>query len=287
MTKYSFFLWFLSLGHLCLAQSNVVELSSYELKGNVSKVKTTLFYPSSQTINRVSTLMYKDGFIQSLDETFPETQIRNSYVYSYQQDKTAYTLRFTQFYNNQKTVDSVTTFQRVKFQQLSFYYPQNQLKLHQRNYPESLDITYRLSLEEYYTQLIFEGDSTVREVNNFEDFKEQHFNKKGQIMSQQFSNKYLHKYYYNEKGQLISDVFFQNLMKRSQDRPMKTIYFYEHDSRGNWIKKLSITLDYLNKMTEASFMSFESRRLNYEDGFTSGSSKYDTVFIRNKIASIK
>ena len=270
-----------------MAQSNVVELSRYELSGNITKAKTTLFYPGTQTINRVSELKFSSGYIQSLVETFPETHIKNSYTYSYQKGKKTFALSFSQFYNDKKIVDSTATFQRVIFQNLSFYYPQNELKLHPRKYPNSLDVTYKITNEEYYTQLILKKDSTVREINRFEDFKEQSFNKQGQITSQKFSNKYLNTYTYNDQGQMISDLLYQNLMKRSQDRPIKTIYFYENDARGNWIKKVTVSLDYKNKMDSNSFTTFETRELTYQGGFTSGSSEYDKAFVEKKTSAYK
>jgi hypothetical protein len=270
-----------------MAQSNVVEQSKYELKGDVTQVKITLFDTNSQIIHRVSHLRFKENCIASLTEVYPETKVKNTYDYSYPQNKTAYTLRFTQFYNKEKIVDSTATFELVTFQDLKFYYPKNQLKLQSSTDFKTLDVTYKLASEEYQTQLILQKDHTIGEVNQFEDFKEQSFNKKGQITSQKFSNKYLHQYFYNPQGQLISDVFFPNLTKDHQEPPIKTVYFYENDSRGNWIKKLSITLDEFGKMSNTSLVSFESRELNYKDGFHSGSSLYDGIFIRKKTALIK
>jgi hypothetical protein len=270
-----------------MAQSNVVELSKYELKRNITRAKTTLFYPGSQSVNRVSELEFKGGYIHSLAETYPETKVKNTYNYSYSKDKKIFTLRFAQFYNNKKLVDSTATFQLVKFQQLRFYYPKNQLKTQSRTYPKSLDITYNIAGEKYYTQLILRKDSTVSEINHFEDFKVQEFNQKGKITSQKFSEKYLNTYSYNAQGQLISDIFYGNLMKRSQDKPTKTRYFYENDARGNWVKKVTFTLDYKDKIDLNSFTTFETRELTYKDGFTSGSSDYDANFIQKKIANYK
>ena len=46
--------------------------------------------------------------------------------------------------------------------------------------------------------LTYEKDSSITEVNNFEDFRIQKFNKAGQITSQEFSNRYLNKYIYDK-----------------------------------------------------------------------------------------
>jgi hypothetical protein len=135
--------------------------------------------------------------------------------------------------------------------------------------------------------LILRKDSTISENNDFQDFRSQDFNQKGQIVLQKFSEKYMNTYTYNSLGQVYSDFFYPNIMKRSQDRPIKTVYFYENDTRGNWIKKIAINLDYKNKIDRNSFTTFETRELTYQDGFTSGSSKYDEAFVRKQLSAYK
>jgi len=270
-----------------MAQSNNVELSKYELKGNVVQSKTILFYPGSGKINRASELNFKDGYIQSLTEQYLETHIKNSYNYSYQQGTESYTLHFTQFDHDKKIVDSTATFQLVEFQKLKFYYPKYKLKLDPRTYPNALDVLYTIKGERFFTMLILRKDSTISENNHFQDLRIQDFNKKGQIILQKFSEKYMNTYLYNAQGQVASDYFYENIMKRSRSIPRETIYFYENDPRGNWIKKVAISVNYRKKIDKNSFTVFEARELTYADGFTSGSSDYDEEFIKKKISTFK
>lgn len=277
----------LFMGQSLYAQSNMVEAFKYELTDNIKKVRATLFYSDSRAINRVTDMIFKDGHILSLIENYPEAKVKKSYTYSYQKNKETYTLAFKHFYDQQKILDSTSLFRLVTFQDLKFYYPDYGFALQQRKYPESIDITYSIYGKKYQTILKLKKDHSITETNNFEDFRVQNFNKKGHIVSQEFSNRYLNKYTYNKNGALISDLLYQNLMKRSQDPPIKTIYFYENDSKGNWVKKVTITLDRREKISESSFITFETRELTYTDGFKSGSSHYDESFIKKTTEKYK
>ena len=287
MMKIKLTILYTLIGCMCCAQSNVVEAKRYELKGGVSEVRMTSFYLGTKKINRITDMTFEDGYLQSLVENHLGTNIKDSSIYQYQKNWESFALIFKRYENKKKIIDSTSNFQQVTFQNLKFYYPKYQLSLQQRNYPNSLDVTYNISGEKYYTILVLHRDSSITESNKFHDFRVQNFNQKGQLISQKFSNRYLNKYYYNENDQIVTDYLYQNIMKRRQERPIKTSYFYENDAKGNWIKRVAITPTNKYQKRDEIFVHLTTRKIKYNDGMVSGSSEYCASFVKQVVQKYK
>lgn len=259
------------------SQTNIVESSKYGLNNGVISAKMYNYYPNSQKLNRIVYSTYKNEKVTSLEEDHIHLGMKHLYTFAYKNDGKELQIDYKHFYKGTKNIDSVTHYRRVDFHGLQFYYPNYQLK--QTQLSNRLEINYTLEDQEYATQLIFNRDGTVSEQNRFEDFKRQTFNKKGWVTSKRYSDAHQTNYYYNQKGQLIADSFHDKLMNRNQIPAIHTKYYYQYDSRGNWVKQVIITPQSYKK-EEDPWVYFTSRQLVYKDGFLSGEIDYDQQFVR-------
>lgn len=260
------------------SQTNIVESSKYGLKNGVVSAKTYNYYPDSQKLNRIMHATYKNGNITSLEEDYIHLDMKHLYTFTYQNDQKELLIDYKHFYKGTKNIDSTTLYQRVDFHGFHFYYPKYKLKQVSYQLSNNLEITYTLDEQEYFTQLIFNKDSTITEQNRFEDFKRQTFNQKGWVTSKKYSNTYRTDYYYNDQGQLITDSFHDKLMNRNRIPAINTNYYYEYDSRGNWVKQVIITPQPYKKK-DVLWVRFVSRQLVYKDGLLSGKVDYDEKFV--------
>lgn len=285
--KYPWLILCLMLSVLGWGQTNIVEQVRYELKGNVAKTSTSYFYPNSPTLNRSMEAHFKNGYISTLHESFQSSNIQHIYQFNYQKNAQEFTLDYQRYYNSKKDLDSSSVFQRVNFGKLRYYYPKNELKIHRSRYPNSLDLSYTIANQTYQTILTKRSDSTITESNSFEDFLESTYNYQGQIIEQESSRKYLTRFTYNENGQISSRSSLEDLQKQSQSRPNTTVYFYENDAQGNWIKRVAISSAYKYQQKDNLWITLTTRKITYADGSVSGSSDYCETFVQKSIEKYK
>ncbi|MEZ4772533.1 MAG: hypothetical protein R3D00_05060 [Bacteroidia bacterium] len=251
-----------------------VRHTDFDLNGKVVKAEIQHFKkqqnpnPAGQgVLERSEEITFKNGYIETSAEYYPQYNIRHQYQYSFSPDYKAYTTFYSRLKNGEINARDTTRYKSYPFQGLDFFYPADAMVTPGES--GSLALSYKLGKYKYNTVLSLEG--RLIKVAGGED---KFFDLKGYLRKKEVTSN-SETFNYNADGLYIGGEETSLTPGASQVK-----VFYDFDAHHNWVRK--IIVDYTHGVI--TNFTYTARQLTYADKTVTGTLEYDWEFIRKNTA---
>ncbi len=238
--------------------SDVVKIQEFHFKEIKDVSISNLFY--------LDTHEFESGYITSKIRIIEDVQHYQQYRYNASKNE------FSFEESNAIHGDFKREYQLITFNHLKFYYPKTDFVVIQNKPNLLFEFSYTIEGRKITRKLEKLEDNYITDTYDDYGYHIDTYNTIGQKVTTETRSLSKSDLLYNTDG-LIEES--KTIHGKYVDRIHHTYYSYEKDEKGNWIKRVEITISPDNEIKT----TFTSRILTYANGDVTGDGNYDSTFV--------